>query len=271
MSYLSHFKYKAPEINLPHPRCTNNIIYNFFNITGEERNPKKVAICKNCKSHIRMIQGSNVNSSYTFGLTRHLQKHPLEWQQFLDQLGSTMMPDTKSIFEHYQTRTRPSRVSNKEDSSKRSRECSENLASNWKNCAGVFYILRDREILKNDLHRLLKDQNGQIIRYLYPYTNQNVHIFDLIGTRHENAPGGASYKQLTGLVDNDGDLIIDLERLLCENICFFDPEIYGNCPSNHEGDIKVFGEEIYQQRFDNFKEEIEKYPEFQEKKVYKDI
>ena len=69
-------------------------------------------------------------------------------------------------------------------------------------------------------------------------------------------------------MDNDGDLIVDLERLFCENICLFDPEMYGDCPFKHEGDIKIFGEETFQQRFEGFIDEIEKYPEFQLSKTF---
>ena len=267
MSYPSHIKMKAPEINLPYPRCTKQIIYEYFCITGEESTPRKVAICKICKSEIRMIQGSNVYSSYTFGLTSHLQKHSSEWQKFLDQLGSTMLPDKKSAFEHYQSRTRQ-RIISKEESSKSFRECNANFALNWKNCAGVSYLSRDCEILKNTTHKTQNPENGEIMQYLYTYTNNNVHIFDLIGTRHASAPLRASYKQLKCIVDNDGDIVIDLERLFCSNICFFDPELYVDCPFNHEGDINIFGDETYQQRFEGFKEEIEKYPDFQLSKTF---
>ena len=73
------------------------------------------------------------------------------------------------------------------------------------------------------MHKTQSAENGDIMKYLYPYTNGNVRLVDLIGTRHPSAPLRASYKQLKCLVDNDGDLILDLERLFCENICLFDP------------------------------------------------
>ena len=82
-----------------------------------------------------------------------------------------------------------------------------------KNCAGTTYLPRDCEILKNTSHNTQNAENGQIMQYLYHYTNNNVHIFDLIGTRHTSAPLRASYKQLRCLVDNDGDIVMDLERL----------------------------------------------------------
>ena len=136
MSYPAHIKSRAPEINLPYPRSTKTIIYEYFIITGEEGTPRKVAICKTCQKEIRMMHGSNVYSSYTSGLTSHLQKHSLEWGDFLAQLGSTMMPDTKSTMEHYQSRTRQ-RITSKNENSKNFRECNENYALNWKNCAGI--------------------------------------------------------------------------------------------------------------------------------------
>ena len=60
MSYPAHIKSRAPEINLPYPRSTKTIIYEYFIITGEEGTPRKVAICKTCQKEIRMMHGSNV-------------------------------------------------------------------------------------------------------------------------------------------------------------------------------------------------------------------
>ena len=78
---------------------------------------------------------------------------------------------------------------------------------------------------------------------------------------HENAPLRANYKMSKCLVDNDEDITKDLERLLCTNMCFLDPKLYGEC--DHQGDISVFSDEEYQSRFPGFKEEIEKFPDFQ--------
>ena len=257
---------KPPQINLPHPKCTKNIIYTFFDIFGNEGHRRKVAKCKTCKDKVELIIGNNVYSSYTFGLTCHLRKHPSEWQVYLDMLGKTIIPDIKTQYEHYQSMTRQKANTDKEESTRNFYECAINFDINRKNCAGIYYIPRDCEVLRGNLKK--NSENGKILSYLYPYTNRNVHIFELIGRRHHSAPLRGTYKQSKCLVENEGDITIDLERLFCENICFFDPELYDSCPCKHEGDIKIFGKEEYQKKFDGFSEEIEKYPEFQWKKSF---
>ena len=62
--------------------------------------------------------------------------------------------------------------------------------------------------------------------------------------------------------------MLDLERLFCEHVCFFDPEKYENCSNEHTGNIAIFCNSQYQQIFDGFEEEIEKYPEFQDDKLF---
>ena len=81
---------------------------------------------------------------------------------------------------------------------------------------------RDCEVLKGKLADHAKYDIAAILRHLHPFTNRNVHIFELMGTMHENAPLRANYKMSKCLVDNDEDITKDLERLLCKNICFFD-------------------------------------------------
>ena len=49
-------------------------------------------------------------------------------------------------------------------------------------------------------------------------------------------------------------------------MCFLDPKLYGEC--DHQGDISVFSDEEYQSRFPGFKEEIEKFPDFQVDKSF---
>ena len=257
---------KPPQINLPYPNCTKNIIYTFFDIFGAEGNRRKLAKCKTCKDEVEVIIGINVFSSYTFGLTCHIRKHHREWQMYLDMLSRTITPDSKSNFEHYQAMTRR-KVNTKEESDRSLYECATNYNINRKNCAGIFYIPRDCEVLRGNFRDRV-NENAEIFSYLYPYTNKNVHIFELIGTKHRSAPLRASYKKSKCLVDNDGDMTIDIEKLLCENLCFFDPELYDSCPLQHEGDIKIFGEEEYQKKFIGFKQEIEKYPEFQWNKSF---
>ena len=61
------------------------------------------------------------------------------------------------------------------------------------------------------------------------------------------------------------------EKLFCPNICFFDPELFDDCPEEHKGDINIFGDEEYQNRFEGFEKEIEKYPEFQYYKSFDSV
>ena len=64
------------------------------------------------------------------------------------------------------------------------------------------------------------------------------------------------------LLQNIGNFTLDLERLLCENTCYLDPENYESCPNNHSGDISIFGDREFQQKIKNLDDELEKYPEF---------
>ena len=100
---------KPPQINLPHPKCTKNIIYTFFDIFGNEGHRRKVAKCKTCKDKVELIIGNNVYSSYTFGCTCHIMKHTVEWQIYFDLLCSTITPNIKTPFEHYQAMTKQTR------------------------------------------------------------------------------------------------------------------------------------------------------------------
>ena len=64
------------------------------------------------------------------------------------------------------------------------------------------------------------------------------------------------------------NITLDLERLFCDHVCFFDPELYDNCTFKHTGNIEIFSKSEYQNRFRGFKQEIEKYPEFQNNKSF---
>ena len=268
MSYRPSLKQKAPQINLPHPKYTKDIIYEYFDVDSEDTSPRKTAVCKICKKNIDIIIGSDVYASYTSGLNWHLRKHPDEWQNYLKSLAKTIKPDEKSKFQHFQSMDRVNINYNKEEASRKFREVNTNFDINKKikNCAGVCYTPRDCEVLKGKLCDHAKYDIADILRYLHQFTNRNVHIFELMGTMHESAPRRASYKMSKCLVDNDEDITKDLERLLCSNVCFFDPEMYGQC--DHKGDISQFGDEEYQSRFPGFKDEIERYPEFQVDKSF---
>ena len=264
--YAAHFtEFRAPEINLPFQKPT--LIFSYYNIDGNEYDPRKTASCKICEKRFYIIHGSSVNSSYTFSLTFHLKNHPSQWNEYLNGLAKKIVPDTKTKFQHYKIMTRV-HLSSKEESSKLYEECNLTFNMREKNCAGVCYLFRDREILNNSIHKFVEGHNAQMFEYLHRFTNKNATLFDLMGTNHPHAKLQVNYKKSKWLVHNIGNLTIDLERLLCEHICFFDPELYQDCENNHTGDIAVFGDEIYQGSFPNFTDEIEKYSEFQNNKSF---
>ena len=102
MSYPAYFKSYAPQINLPYPKRVNSVLSENYDILE----PEKAAKCKQCGKVIFMIKGSHVTSSYTSGLTCHLQTHPVSFQEYLDQLKNTITPDNKTKFEHFQARNK---------------------------------------------------------------------------------------------------------------------------------------------------------------------
>ena len=267
LKYKDHFKYRAPEINLPFSKPT--IIFSYFNLDGEEYDPRKSASCKICDKRIEIIFGSSVNSSYTFGLTFHLKNHPSEWDDYLQRLSKNIVPDSKTKYEHYKEMTRP-RLGSKASSDRRFDDCNLNwnINESFSNPAGVRYRLRDREFLQNSFHTFIEGHNAKMFEYLFSFTNRNLTLYDLMGTKHPNANLQTNYKKSKCLFDNIGNMTIDLQRLFCEFICFHDPELYDNCPNDHTGDIAVFADETYQNSFPNFNEEIEKYPEFLNNKSF---
>lgn len=268
MLYPEYIQHRKPEIHLPYPKRVKSFIFDFYEILEEETDPRTEAKCKECAQNVYMIKGEDVCSSYTSRLVSHLQKHPDKWQDYLDLLKESMTPDTKTPRQHYQSKTRSNISTDKEESSRKLHISTRNYNVNKKNCAGVFYVQRDIEILKNQVS--YEHQNSNILQYLYSYTNQNIHIFELIGTKHPGARLDRSYKKTKCIVDNDENIVLDLERLLCEHICFFDPEKYGECPNekDHMGNISIFSDAQYQNKIDGFHTEIENYPEFEVDKSF---
>ena len=113
--YLAHFKFRAPEINLPFKRPA--LILSYFDI-NEEKDLWKTASCKGCQKRVNIVRGRGVNSSYTFALTFHLRNHSTEWQNFLDNLASQIVPDEKTKYEHFKQMEVPKAYS-KDQSNKR--------------------------------------------------------------------------------------------------------------------------------------------------------
>ena len=60
---------------------------------------------------------------------------------------------------------------------------------------------------------------------------------------------------------NIGNNIVYLERLFCENMCFYDHVNYDQCPNEHKGDIAIFSDINYQKSVPKLAEELDKYPE----------
>ena len=129
------------------------------------------------------MRGRGVNTSYTFALTFHLRNHSTEWQNFLDNLASQIVPDNKTKYEHFKQMEAPKAYS-KEESNKRFDES--NICRNLieENIAGVAYIFRDREFLQNLFHKFIEGHNAQMLEYLFKFSNKNISLFYLMGTKH---------------------------------------------------------------------------------------
>ena len=259
--YQSHFKYRAPEINLPFSRT--NLIFSFFKIDGEPNDPRKTASCNICEKEFNIIFGKHINSCYTYGLTFHLQNHPSDWSEYLNNLAKKMAPDNKTKYEHYKEMTSHG-ILPKDVSNERFDECNLTWAMNesFRNLAGVPYSFRDRVFIQNSMHKIAEGQNARMFEYLFKFSNKNLTLYDLMGTKHPNANLMENYKKSKCLVDNIENLTADLQKLFCDNICFHDPELFDHCPNNHTGDIAIFADKAYQQSFPNLEDELEKYPEF---------
>ena len=260
MPYPNTFKYRVTEINLPFTR-NYSLIFSYYNIESVGNGPRQRATCKVCDKSLDIIAGSNVYSSYTFGLSFHLKTHPEEWVAYIGILADSMTPDSRTKDEHLKEMNRTNKYSS-EESTRRLRECIINSDKNIKNCAGVDYRFGDCDILKNKVHNRVNDQNARISKYLHKFTNQNLNLPDLMGRNHPGANLNKIYMKSKCFVNNIENITVDLEKLLCNNMCFFDPEFFDECSNKHTGDISVFADQNYQDGFANFKAEIEKYPEF---------
>jgi hypothetical protein len=186
MSYPAYLKSYAPQINFPYPKTVKSLIYDFYEISETDEDSSCQAKCKQCGKIIFIIKGSHVTSSYTSGLTSHIQNHPESFQEFLDKLKKTCVPDNKSIFDHFQAREKRST-----------------------NCAGIKYVQRDIEIYRSNIN--YRHQNDQLWEYLHKYTNQNIPLFKIIGTNQSRV---LSTKQSKCLIDNDENIVLDLEKTL---------------------------------------------------------
>ena len=264
LKYPKHYKYRAPQINLPYKQTDPSIFY-FYSLRDDDHHPTKTASCNVCGKEFEVIPGSNVYSSYTVSLKFHLQLHKEQWLDYLDCLKTKMAPDTKTKFEHFlrmeQRVCIPEFIADK-----KSQEIREHEYFVKKNVVGKPYMERDHFYLKNrksNLYGAVTDgENCVLLEYIYKFTNRNVSLIELLGDKYQSANLQKKYKRYKCLTENIGNIVLDLERLFCENMCFFDPVNYDQCPYEHKGDIAIFSDTKYQQRFPQLIEELEKYPEF---------
>ena len=103
------------------PFSKPTVIFSFYNLANGpdgKKDLRKIASCKSCGKEINVILGNHLNSSFSFGLTFHLQNHKVEWEQYLESLGKSMTADTKTKYEHYEKMESRSILS-KEESTRR--------------------------------------------------------------------------------------------------------------------------------------------------------
>lgn len=260
-------RYRAPQINLPFYK-THSSIFTFY--TLENVGPRKTAICQICEQKIEMIWGSSVYSSYSARLKFHLRKHTKEWLDYLDYVAEKMVPDIKTKFEHFQ-RMNNQRGLSKDEKTEIFGESDRNEVLNRKNLAGVNYMNKDLFYLQNrksNIFSSAEGENARIFEYIHSFTNRNVPLVELIGRMHPNPYLHKKYRKSKNLVENVENITLDLERLFCEHMCFFDPANYDDCPNQHMGDIAIFGDENYQRKVLNLDEELDKYPELMDIKTF---
>ena len=270
--YPEHLKGKTPIINLPLYN-TDQSLFTFF-LVEETSNLRKTATCKCCEKKIEFIPGSTVFSSYTLILKSHLQSHPEQFNLYLELLAKNMKPDNKTKFQHFCRMEYPALLPKPE----RERRWDESRLHEkfvLKNLAGVAYEKNDYYSKQNFkggfLPKTVDGENVKIIEYIYQFTNRNVPLYELVGTWNVNNRLDRRYLRYRAFLQNTGNLTLDLERLLCENTCFLDPENYETCPNNHSGDISIFGDREFQQKIKNLDDELEKYPEFMNNKSFNSI
>ena len=269
MRYPPHLKGKTPIINLPLYN-TDVSIFTFFSIE-ELSNPIRIASCNFCEKKIDFIQGSTVFSAFTSKLKFHLQTHPSQFDIYLGMLAENMKPDNKTKYQHFCRMEAPKCLPEAEKE-RRWEEARFNERFVTKNLAGVAYEKNDYFSKQNFkggfLPKTVDGKNVKIIEYIYRFTNQNVPLYELVGTWNVNNYLDRRYLRYKVFLQNTGNMTLDLERLLCENNCFLDPENYESCPNNHTGDISVFGDREFQMKIKNLDEELEKYPEFMNNKSF---
>ena len=249
MAYPSYLKSYAPQINLSYPKRIKSFIFEFYEIIETDEYEVR---CKECEKKIFLMKGCHVTSSYTSGLTFHLQKHPDIFLQYLEKLKGTIIPDTKSKLDHFKARERLySHQGNNYDSARQYEECERNFNLNPKNCAGVIYVQRDIEIFRNKTD--FRHQNEQILQYLHKFSNRNI-------------PLNILQKQSNSIIRNDENIVTDLKNFSVHLFVFFIQNIMMNVLISTMVNSKYLLRHNINHNLKDFFYEIEKYPEFQNNK-----
>ena len=163
------------------------------------------------------MYGSSLRSSHTIILTHHLRRHSKEYLNYLIDYSLLMVPDTKSVHEHYDVMNRPFPV-DKELADRQFEESQRNSNLEGKNLAGISYAKRDFYYYIERNNTLIASQNAKIMGFIHNYSNQNVSKLELMGHNHPSANLLKHYKRSRSLVDNDHET-----RLSCFNVktnCF---------------------------------------------------
>ena len=92
MLYPEYIQHRKPEINLPYPKQVKSCIFDFYEFSELETDPRIEAKCKQCESKVFMMKGNHVASSYTSLIVSQPRKHPDQWQKYLDLLRDTITP-----------------------------------------------------------------------------------------------------------------------------------------------------------------------------------
>ena len=103
-------------------------------------------------------------------------------------------------------------------------------------------------------------ENVAMIEYINCFTNKDVSERELKGTRDVNAMLNRNYKRYQCFTENIFKITLDLEPMLCEQMCFLDSENYNLCPNGHTGEISIFRDKNFQKNIVNLYDELEKYP-----------
>ena len=183
-----------------------DLIYSYYKINKDElfnraSDPRRIAECKVCGDKIKIMFGLSHHSSHTIIITHHLCRHPKEYENYLIDYSLSMVPDTRSVHEHFDRMNRPFPVN---------RELADRKFEEYAERDFYYYIERNNS--------LIESQNAKMMGFIHGYTNQNVSKLQLMGHNHPSANLLKHYKRFKSLVDNDNEIVTDLQRLFCKSM-----------------------------------------------------